>query len=105
MKKRVLLLFIVSLFLYFCSQGPTELERPEITFSFSLREPSHVTLIIYDQFDMLEKILVNEELSANNYNIVWDCRNEEGHQIASGYYFYIIRVNGLIIERTMVLLK
>ncbi len=105
MQKTILLLFIVSLFLYSCSQGPTEPERPEITFSFSLREPSYVALIIYDQFDMLVKILVNEELNANNYNIVWDCRNEEGHQIASGYYFYIIRVNGLIIERTMILLK
>ena len=105
MKKRVLLLFIVSLFLYSCSQSPTEPERPVIIFSFSLMESQYVTLIIYDQFDMLVKTLVNEELNANYHSIVWDCRNEDGQTVASGLYYYTIKAGGYEILREMIILK
>ena len=105
MQKRILLLFIVSLFLFSCSQNPTEPERREVIILFDVREDEFVMLTIYDQFDMLVKVLINDEVSAGNGVVTWDCTNEEGHQVASGYYYYIIRVNGFITERTMILLK
>jgi len=105
MQKRVLLIFFVSLFLYFCSQSPTEPERPEIAFSFSLSESLYVTLIIYDQFDMLVKTLVNEKLDANNHIISWDCRNEDGQIVASGLYYYTLKAGEYEIIREMIILK
>lgn len=105
MKKRVLLLFFVSLFLYSCSQSPTEPERVEITFNFSLREAQYVTLIIYDQFDMHVKTLVNEQLSPNNYIISWDGRNENCQNVASGLYYYTLKIGGYEITKRMILIK
>ena len=87
MQKRVLLLFIVSLFLYSCSQSPTEPERPTINIRFSVYEDGHVSLIIYDQFDMLVKTLVNEELSSGDHYTSWDCKNEDGQTVACGLYY------------------
>ena len=62
MQKRILLLFIVSLFLFSCSQNPTEPERREVIILFDVREDEFVMLTIYDQFDMLVKVLINDDL-------------------------------------------
>ncbi len=105
MKKKVFLLLIVSLYLYSCSQSPTEPIRPIITFNFSLMEAQYIKLIIYDQFDMLVITLVNEELGANHHSIVWDCRNEDGQTVASGLYYYTLKGDEYEIIREMIIIK
>jgi flagellar hook assembly protein FlgD len=105
MKKRVFLLFFVTLFLFSCSQTPTEPERPVTSISFFVYEDEFVSLIIYDQFDMLVKTLVNEQLSPNNYIISWDGRNENGQNVASGLYYYTLKIGGYEITKRMILMK
>ena len=84
MRKLGFLLLFAFLFLCSCSQSPTEPERPSISISFRVYEDAFVSLIIYDQFDMVVKILVNEELPSGYHSVIWDGRNEDGQTVASG---------------------
>jgi flagellar hook assembly protein FlgD len=89
--KKLLFWFIIILFFISCSQSPTEPERPSISISFGVYEDAFVSLIIYDQLNMVVITLVNEELSAGNHIVSWDCRNEDDQSVACGLYYCTLK--------------
>jgi hypothetical protein len=74
--------------------------NPETTIKYNLNKPGHVNLIIYDIHGKLIKTLVNENHNAGTYEVHFD-----GHQLASGVYFYRISTQSFSEVKKMLLLE
>jgi hypothetical protein len=79
--------------------------NPETTISFSLNEAGPVELAIYNIKGQKIKTLVNETLPAQNYNIVWNGRDDNNQQVSSGVYFYRMHTPTYTSTRKMILMK
>ena len=51
------------------------------------------------------KTLVDEEKLPGNYRVIWDGKDEAGKEVASGIYFYRLKVGENSITKRMVLLR
>jgi hypothetical protein len=69
------------------------------------QSPLHVCLKIYNIRGQLVRILIEEEKPPGDYQAIWDGRNDEGQQVASGIYFYQLRAKDRIFTRKMLLLR
>ena len=74
--------------------------NPITQIKFSLTESNLTTLTIYDIIGRKVKTLVNERLSAGEYEVVFDAGT-----LASGTYFYILNSGSHIMKKKMILLK
>jgi len=59
---------------------------------FTLAKSGFVSLNIYDILGRKVKALVSEDLSSGNNSVLWDGKNDSGNDVASGVYFYRIKV-------------
>jgi flagellar hook assembly protein FlgD len=48
---------------------------------------------------------VNETMSAGNYSIPWDGRNQAGQTVSSGMYLYRIQAGDFVAVKKMLLMK
>ncbi len=97
--------------------GPLEPERfagprnfpnpfnPSTVISFSLPGPTRINLSVYDVRGRLVATLADGLFGAGAQEIAWDGTNEQGRAVASGVYFYRLRMPGEVITRKMVLLR
>ncbi len=67
--------------------------------------PVQVGLKVYNVAGQLVKILVDEVKSSGEYEVTWNGRNENDEEVASGVYFYKLRVSDFVETRKMVLLR
>ncbi|MCK4403595.1 MAG: T9SS type A sorting domain-containing protein [candidate division Zixibacteria bacterium] len=67
--------------------------------------PAKVSLKIYNVAGQLVKTLVDEEKSPGEYQEMWNGKNEKNEDVASGMYFYKLKVSDYAETRKMVLLK
>ncbi|MCD4829022.1 MAG: T9SS type A sorting domain-containing protein [Candidatus Cloacimonetes bacterium] len=79
--------------------------NPTTTIAFSLAEPSHTTLCVYNVRGQLVKRVVNEPLEAGVHSVVWDGRNSASQPCASGVYFCRLQSGGMTETCKMLLLK
>ena len=83
--------------------------NPVTNIAFSLSEPCHVTLEVYNIKGEKVRILVDKVLAADNHVISWDGTNNSNKPVASGIYFYKMISEGNSGEYTstkkMILLK
>ncbi|MBT7862839.1 MAG: choice-of-anchor D domain-containing protein [Gemmatimonadetes bacterium] len=80
--------------------------NPTTTIPFDLNVGSKVRLEIFDVLGQQVRVLLsNESLSAGRYQIVWEGRDEAGRDVASGHYFYQLRVGGGVQSRRLLLLR
>jgi hypothetical protein len=78
--------------------------NPETAVQFSLSKPGMVKLAIYNVRGRQVKQLVNQNLEAGYYNLVWNGRDETGKKASSGVYFYKLKtVNKLQIKKMMLI--
>jgi hypothetical protein len=89
-----------------------ELERnfpnpfnPETVIKFNLPEASRVNLNVYNVLGQVVRTLVNEELSAGVHSVIWDGKNAQGSDVASGVYFYRIKAGDFESTMRMTLLR
>jgi hypothetical protein len=76
------------------------------TIEYSLPEPCHVTVKVFDLQGKFLRILDDGQKDAGFYKTVWDGKNERGKIAASGLYFYKIETSAGQTEiKRMVLLK
>lgn len=74
--------------------------------SFSLPLPSVVSLDIYNILGQKIKTLAYDQiLQTGNHYFTWDGTNEKNREVATGIYFYRLRVNNITMTHKMVLIK
>ena len=64
-----------------------------------------VRLEIYNIIGQKVATLVNEKLSAGEYVVQWDGRDQSGVTVSSGIYFYRLEAGNVIISKKMLLLQ
>ncbi|MCH7722216.1 MAG: T9SS type A sorting domain-containing protein [Bacteroidetes bacterium] len=68
--------------------------NPSTSIEFSVPVNSNVRLTIYNLLGQEVTTLVNEELSAGNYSVIWNGTDKNGLQVSSGVYLYKMKANG-----------
>jgi hypothetical protein len=74
--------------------------NPTTTINYQIPTAGIVSLKVYDILGKEISTLINEEKPAGNYNVAFD-----GSKLASGIYFYRLKVNGFNEVRKMLLVK
>lgn len=72
--------------------------NPSTKINYYVKERGIVQLIVYDVLGKQVLTLVNEEKLEGNYSVIFN-----GSNIASGVYFYSLRINGFVENKKMVL--
>ena len=83
--------------------------NPRATIEYSLAAPGRVTLRVYDVAGRVVRTLVDRNIEAGKYKIVWDGATDTGQRAASGVYFVKMEIaghtNAFRATRKLVLLK
>jgi hypothetical protein len=82
--------------------------NPETTISYDLPEMAHVRLVVHDLSGQAIRTLVHDaHHQPGRYAIVWDGRDDEGQEVASGIYFYRLEAvdRGFMETRRMLLIR
>lgn len=79
--------------------------NPETVLKFNLPEASRVSLNVYNILGQVVRTLVDEELPAGAHSVVWDGKNGQGSDVASGVYFYRIKAGDFESTMRMTLLR
>ncbi|UCH82983.1 MAG: T9SS type A sorting domain-containing protein [Candidatus Latescibacterota bacterium] len=79
--------------------------NPETTIPYYLARESRVELSIYDTAGRRIRRLVDTDRGVGPHRAVWDSRNDHGHRVASGVYFYRLEIDGFVRSHKMVLLR
>ncbi len=73
--------------------------------AFQLPQADHVCLKIYNIKGELVRTLVNEYKEAGYQTVIWDGRNQNGEEVASGVYFYRMVTVDFTATKKMIMLK
>lgn len=80
--------------------------NPETRIPFSISQSAaNVTLRVYNMKGQIIRTLLDQPSEPGNYQIVWDGKDDNGKEVASGVYFSNLSVNGQKQTRKMVLMK
>ncbi|MCK4404402.1 MAG: SBBP repeat-containing protein [candidate division Zixibacteria bacterium] len=79
--------------------------NPTTKIEFTLSKSGFVTLQIYDVLGRKVRTLVSEDLSSGYKSVLWDGKNNDGKDVASGAYFYQLKVGDFSEPKKMLLLK
>ena len=79
--------------------------NPATVISFSLSRAGDVALDVFDILGRRVTTLADGHWEAGNHRIVWDGRDDEGREVASGIYFYRLHADSFVKTRKMLLLK
>jgi hypothetical protein len=64
-----------------------------------------INLRVYDSAGRAVRTLLNSWMPPGSYTEVWDGRDEEGSELATGVYFYVLEAPGFTERRKMVLVR
>ena len=86
--------------------------NPSTTIPFQVKSlelgvgrPYHTTLTIFNILGQKVRTLVDEEKLPGDYRVVWDGKDETGKDVASGIYFYQLKVGEHRLVKRMLLLR
>ena len=79
--------------------------NPSTTISFSLSKSSNLQIEIYNIKGQKVKSLINDYQQAGNHNIIWNGKDDNGHEVSSGIYLYKMEVGEYSAIRRMSLIK
>jgi hypothetical protein len=80
--------------------------NPTTTIEYSIPRTSQVTIKVYKiNGQEVRSLLVNKNSIPGNYKVEWDGRDNHGHAVASGSYFYQLESEGLLQARKMIHVK
>jgi hypothetical protein len=79
--------------------------NPETTIEYSLTDPEHVRIDIYNILGNRVSTLVDEVKAPGNHEVMWNGTDENGSRVASGIYFYNMKAGAFNETRRMVMLK
>ncbi|MCK5125453.1 MAG: T9SS type A sorting domain-containing protein [candidate division Zixibacteria bacterium] len=90
---------------YALSQNFPNPFNPTTTISYSLPEAGDVEISVFNVLGQKVRVLVEGHQEAGEHEVMWDSKDTNGEQVASGVYFYRSQVNDFSETRKMVLLK
>ncbi|MCD4796592.1 MAG: T9SS type A sorting domain-containing protein, partial [Candidatus Cloacimonetes bacterium] len=67
--------------------------NPQTSISFHLSDNGDVNLSVYNIKGQKIKTIVNKQLEQGLHQIIWDGKNDNNQYVASGVYFYELKVN------------
>ena len=79
--------------------------NPETTINFYVAKNGEVIIDVYDLKGRKVKTLVENTYNKGSHSVVWNGKNEQGNDVASGVYLYRMRNGGFSSTRKMILLK
>ncbi|MEE9441141.1 MAG: T9SS type A sorting domain-containing protein [candidate division Zixibacteria bacterium] len=79
--------------------------NPTTTFRFGLPQQSKVYLEVFNILGQRIRILHSGIMPAGEQEIVFDGKNDQGHAISSGIYFYRLKADDKTLIRKMLLVK
>jgi predicted CXXCH cytochrome family protein len=79
--------------------------NPTTTINFSVPAKQVVKLDVYDIVGRLVKTVVDKELGAGNYSVMWDGKDRSGEAVASGVYLYRLQAGSYSVMKKMIMLK
>jgi hypothetical protein len=79
--------------------------NPTTEIRYGLPENSRVKLTVYNILGQKVKTLVDEYQSAGYKIIHWNGKNENGEDVSSGIYFYILQAGSYTKTKKMLLLR
>jgi len=79
--------------------------NPSTMVCFSLNEPAHTSVVIYNIKGEKVRTLVNDDLEAQFYSIPWNSIDDTGKAVASGVYFYRMKAGDYTSIKKMILMK
>ncbi|MBN2030315.1 PKD domain-containing protein [bacterium] len=90
---------------YHLSQNYPNPFNPETMIEYQLPRRDRVVLRIFDIRGSVVRILVDEEVNAGCYRVLWDGQDEQGVFVSSGVYFVEIRTDHYVQHRKMILIR
>jgi hypothetical protein len=78
--------------------------RSRTSIGFTLPASGRVTLRIYDASGRLVRELLDQRLSRDDHNIIWNGRDEHGRAAAAGIYWYRLSFGGETVAKRLILL-
>ena len=79
--------------------------NPSTTISYSIPEKSHVSLNIYNVLGQHVVTLVDKELVAGEYSVVWNAEDKNGQKLVSGLYIFQIQAGDFTKSHKMLLVR
>jgi hypothetical protein len=79
--------------------------NPVTTIAYSIAQPGHVTVEVYNISGQRTATLVDEHVLAGAHEVLWRGRGDDGEPVGSGIYFYRIRSGEFTSMKKMILLK
>lgn len=79
--------------------------NPETQIQFSVPKVSRVRLEVLNLLGQSVRVLLNENLGAGQYDIVWNGLDDRGLELSAGVYLYRIQTSEFVQIRRMILLK
>jgi len=79
--------------------------NPQATVSFSLKAAGHTSIDIFDVRGRRVRTLLNQDMPAGEYSVVWAGRDHQGRSVASGVYLVRLRALGAQEVRRVTLVK
>ena len=79
--------------------------NPSTQINFALPNQASVKIAIYNVAGELVRTLVNDDMSAGNYRLMWNATDNNGRMVSSGVYIYRMQAGKFVSSRKMLLLK
>jgi len=79
--------------------------NPSTVINYSLPEPTHLTLKIYNMHGQEIRTLVNEFQSSGMKSVSWDGLDNNGNKVASGIYLYQLNTGKYSQARKMIMVQ
>jgi len=79
--------------------------NPTTTIAFSLPEPCHATLTIYNTIGQKVTTIVNQFYPEGTHEVNWNSQDDYGKRVSSGIYFYKLETDVFTDTKKMILLK
>ncbi len=103
---QVLSVEIISPNNFHLSQNYPNPFNPETVIQYQLKTSSEVEISIFNSLGRKIRTLVNETKDAGEHQIQWDGKNAAGKIVASGTYYYTLKIDGkTLFTKPMLLLK
>ncbi len=79
--------------------------NPTTTIKYSIAKDDNVELVVYNIKGQKVRTLVNEKQDQGEHSIVWNGKDDEGHNSASGVYFYRLRSGNHTSTQKLMMIK